>query len=88
MIKNVVFSVVHVVTYMEPVEPLIGRHYEGGASVLLRHRPPVLAGPRASVASGRGPRRRLQPPGHRPDNRLVERPRHGPRLRPERESPA
>ena len=70
--------------YVKPVELLARRHHEGGSSVLLRHRPPVLAGPRAAVAAvpRRGARGRLQPPRHGPDDRLVERPRHRPRLGP------
>ena len=42
---------------MKPVKSLVGRHHERGTSVLLRHRPPVLAGPRTPVAPGGGPRR-------------------------------
>ena len=61
---------------MKSVELLSGRNHEGGPPIPVRHRPPLLASPGAPVAPGGRPPGGLESPGHRPDDRLVEGPRH------------
>ena len=63
-------------SYVKSVELLSGRDYKGRSSVPVRHGPPLLAGPGAPVAPGGGPCGGLEPPGHRPDDRLIEGPGH------------
>ena len=69
------------VSHVKSVELLSGRDHKGRSTVPVRHRPPLLTGPGAAVAPGGRPPGRLEPPGHRPDDRLVEGPGHGSRLR-------